>query len=76
VHEQPVLLGRRRPVPEPVDQLVAVGCLEDRCERVLPVRLLWRGDREQVEIVVAGTVTAASPSAFTSRSVASEAVRD
>ena len=73
--EQTVALDdHQRPAREPVQQLVAIGRLEDRRERVLPVRLrVAGGDRQQMEIVVAEHGRrAASPSAFTSRSTASD----
>ena len=44
----------QRPAREPVQQLIAVGSLEHRRERVLAVRLrVARGHREQMQIVVA-----------------------
>ena len=44
----------QRPAGEPVQKLVAVGCFEDRRERVLPVRLrVARGHGQEVQIVVA-----------------------
>ena len=55
MHEQPLALDDdERTASQPVEQFVAVGRLEDRRERVVPMRLrVAGGDGQQMEIVVA-----------------------
>ena len=55
MHEQkPAFDHHQRPAPQPAEEHVAIGRLQYRRDRVLPVRLgVPGGDRQQMKVVVA-----------------------
>ncbi len=52
--QQPSILHRQRTPSQPVEQVIAVGCFENRCERVQTMRgTMPRGDNQKMQIVIA-----------------------